>query len=325
MDHCCYSGTVENLPNSVRLDRYASEILGLLSRAQIKSRVLEAKLNGRPVKLSRPVKTGDRLELCWLPAAPFFLEPENIPLNILYEDERCAVINKSQGMIVHPGAGNPSGTLANALFWRRLNRQSAVQFTDEPVGWRSGIVHRLDKDTSGVLIAAYDDEALNFLSSQFKARTVKKRYLAIVRGTPEKTRGSILTRLIRDPRDRKRFTAIEKEKTSDFTGKGKIAHTEYRLIKSWGKDYALLLLKPRTGRTHQLRVHLKHIGHPILGDRIYDPQSKLSEGPSESSLMLHSYSLALVLPGEAGLRRFKAPVPEHFTATLAGLNNFTEA
>ena len=313
--NCTYSGTAEGITNSVRLDRYIADTLRLLSRSQIKSRCLEAKLNGKMVKVSRPVKNGDILEISWQPAAPLYLEPENIDLDLIYEDDRCAVINKAQGMVVHPGAGNHSGTLANALLWRHLNQP-------EQPNYRNGIVHRLDKDTSGVIIAAYDDEALAFLSDQFKAKTVRKRYLALVQGVPTNLKGRIHTRLIRDLRDRKRFTAIPI--IPDSKPQGKIALTRYRTLKSWA-DYSLLLLEPRTGRTHQLRVHLKYLGNPIVGDSMYNPMYEVNRKNRDknfptSTLMLHALSLAIVIPGETEQRLFKAPVPERFKTVMAELN-----
>ena len=318
-----YSGIVDGLTGSIRLDRYTSEYLRLLSRSQIKSRSLEVKLNGKQVKISRLVKNGDKIELSWLPATPSFLEPENIDLELIYEDKVCAVINKSQGMIVHPGAGNHSGTLANALLWRALNVLNYKTAQSEMLNYRNGIVHRLDKDTSGVIITAYNDEALAFLSAQFKARTVRKRYLALVQGIPAVREGQILTRQIRDPRNRKRFTAIPAKDTGKT--QGKIAFTRYRILKSWS-DYSLLLLEPRTGRTHQLRVHLNYLGNPIIGDAIYNPLYK--EGCTkrdkffpDSSLMLHAYSLAITLPGKTEQQVFKAPLPNRFKTGIAVLNN----
>ena len=324
-----YSGIVEGLDGSIRLDRYAAETLALLSRSQIKARTLEAKVNGRNVKISRPVKNGDLLELSWNKTAPLFLEPENINLDVIYEDDRCIVINKKQGMVIHPGAGNHGGTLANALYWRLLHKKpgpvisgtesgysEGAALTEEMPGFRNGIVHRLDKDTSGAVIAAYDDDALAFLSAQFKARTVRKRYIALVQGIPA-SEGRIITRMTRDTRDRKRFTAIPYESA----GPGKIAVTRYRTLKSW-PGYSLMLLEPKTGRTHQLRVHLKYLGYPIIGDPVYNPLSedrRRSIG-SDVSLMLHALSLGIVIPGEKEMRFFKAPVPDRFKTIIKKLN-----
>ncbi|GHV73909.1 pseudouridine synthase [Spirochaetia bacterium] len=314
-----YSGTVEGIPG-MRLDRYVAEELKLLSRSQLKTKLLSARLNGKPVKLSRPVKPGDLVELSWADPEPLYLIPENIPLNILYEDARVVVIDKAQGMVVHPGAGNRSGTLANALLYRRLSRAGLLP--DKAVGsavydgavydgsFRPGIVHRLDKDTSGVIIAAYDDAALAFLADQFKARSVKKTYGAIVLGTPREKEGIITTRIVRDSRDRKRFTV-----SSD---RGKLALTRYRVIRSWDA-YSLLLLQPRTGRTHQLRVHLRHLDHPILGDPIYGvPDKRFPKAP----LMLHARTLSIILPDREAPSLFKAPLPQRFRDILTSPRRF---
>jgi 23S rRNA pseudouridine1911/1915/1917 synthase len=306
-----YSGMVEGAVKDLRLDRYVAEELKLLTRSQLKTRLLSARLNGKPIKLSRPVNPGDLLELTWAEPEPLYLSPEDIPLRILYEDDRVVVIDKAQGMVVHPGAGNRTGTLANALLYRRLSRaglEQKEQFAQVLAGklhrpegppLRPGIVHRLDKDTSGVIIAAYDDAALVFLADQFKARTVKKTYAAIVRGTPRETQGLISTRIVRDTRDRKRFTVSP--------DRGKPAITRYRLIRSWGV-YSLLLLQPRTGRTHQLRVHLRHLGHPILGDPLYAPPDQRVP----ATLMLHARTLTITLPGQETPSTFKAPLPDRF-------------
>jgi 23S rRNA pseudouridine1911/1915/1917 synthase len=296
-----YSCAVEGSFDARRLDRYVAEDLKLLTRSQLKTRLLGAKLNGKPVKLSRAVKPGDRLELDWADPEPLTLLPEDIPLDILYEDDRVAVLNKVQGMVVHPGAGNRSGTLANALLYRRLyNGPSAA-------GCRPGIVHRLDKDTSGVIIASYDDAALTFLADQFKARTVKKTYAAIVRGAPREKAGVVATRIARDNRNRKRFAVS--------TDRGKPALTRYRVIRSWGA-YSLIALRPRTGRTHQLRVHLRHLGHPVLGDGVYGGPDK--QFP-QATLMLHALTLAITLPGRDTPSLFKAPFPVRFRDFISAM------
>jgi 23S rRNA pseudouridine1911/1915/1917 synthase len=277
-----------------------AEYLQVLTRSQLKSRALGIKLNGKEVKPSRLVRKGDRLELTWADPEPGLLLPEDIPLELIYEDAQVVVLNKAQGMVVHPGAGNYRGTLANALLFRRLHQGGL--WAGE--AFRPGIVHRLDKDTSGVIIAAYTDEALAFLSDQFKTRKVRKRYGALVRGSLASPSGSIETRIRRDPRDRKRFIVSPDQ--------GKIALTRYRVIRSWG-THSLLVLGPQTGRTHQLRVHLRHIGHPILGDPLYgtgDP------GFSGLSLMLHATSLSLVLPGDTKPRTFRTALPRRFWAWM---------
>jgi len=292
----------EQVSPNLRLDRYVSENIRLLSRSQIKARKLKAKINGKDVKLSRSVKNNDLLELFWDDAPPENIIPQEIPLEIVYEDERCVVINKVQGMVVHPGAGNKQGTMANALCFRRLNKKSG-----NLSGLRPGIVHRLDKETSGLIIAAYDEEAHAFLAQQFKSRRAGKTYIAVICGTPEKKTGRIETFIARDQKDRKRFTV------SSF---GKRAVTFYKIIKEW-KNYSLIMLRPKTGRTHQLRVHMRYLNFPILGDSVYGYGDRNFPGVS---LMLHSKNLEITLPGETQPRVFSSSVPERFKTVIEKLN-----
>jgi 23S rRNA pseudouridine1911/1915/1917 synthase len=209
-------------------------------------------------------------------------------------------------MVVHPGAGNRQDTLANALYFRRLNRSGKISDA-ETNNVRPGIVHRLDKDTSGIIIAAYNEEAHAFLAGQFKARKTRKTYTAIVQGAPKETNGRIETFIARDSKDRKKFAV---------SANGRNAVTYYKVVKSW-RTHSLLLLRPRTGRTHQLRVHLRYIGCPILGDPIYGGADKLFP---DASLMLHSKSLAIILPGETEERVFSSPIPRRFTAVIEKLD-----
>jgi 23S rRNA pseudouridine1911/1915/1917 synthase len=284
-------------PN-LRLDRYVSEYLRLLSRSQIKARNLKVKINGKDVKLSRTVKQNDTLELFWEDSPPQNIIPQDIPLEIVYEDERCVVINKAQGMVVHPGAGNRQETMANALCFRRLNKKSG-----NLSGLRPGIVHRLDKETSGVIIAAYDEDSHAFLAQQFKLRKVRKTYIALICGVPKEETGRIETFIARDQKDRKRFTV---------SAAGKAAVTFYKVIKSW-ENYSLVMLRPKTGRTHQLRVHMRYLKLPILGDRVYGYDDKKFP---DVSLMLHSKSLEITLPGESQPRLFSSQIPERFKAVI---------
>jgi len=291
----------ENISVSLRLDRYVSENLKILTRSQIKIRNLKAKLNGKEVKLSHSVKQGDNLELSWDDLPPIDIIPEDIPLDVIYEDERCIIINKEQGMVVHPGAGNRQGTLVNALFFRK-------QFqTGSACKLRPGIVHRLDKETSGVIIAAWDEEALLFLCEQFKSRKVKKTYIAIVCGSPKEKEGRIETFIARDKKNRKRFTV---------SPNGKHAVTFYKVIKKW-QNYSLLLLRPKTGRTHQLRVHLRYLGNPILGDTVYG--YKDNQFP-DAAMMLHSKRLVITLPDQTQERIFKTDLPPRFISLIEKLN-----
>ena len=304
----------DSVAPGLRLDRYVAGYLKILSRSQIKARHLEARLNGRSVKISQILRGGEYLELSWAEAETPFLIPQNLPLDVIYEDTRVIVVNKARGMVVHPGAGNRQGTLANALLYRMLEKAGGLS-PDEyqsggyisngySSGLRPGIVHRLDKDTSGLIIAAWDEEAHAFLSEQFKARKVRKSYAALVRGCPKDTTGCISTRIVRSRRNRKIFTVSDNE--------GRASVTYFKLVRSYG-DYSLLLLRPKTGRTHQIRVHLKYLGSPILGDPLYgreDPYFK------NESLMLHAKRLSLVLPGHEKPAVFRTPLPERFRESI---------
>ena len=290
----------KDFTQTLRLDRYVSEYLKILTRSQIKTRKLTAKINGKDVKISRIVKQGDQLDLNWNESQPIDIIPQELPLDIVYEDERCAVINKIQGMVVHPGAGNRQGTLANALYFRRLNKGNSSS------NMRAGIVHRLDKETSGIIITAYDDEANTFLADQFKNRKVKKKYIAIVCGIPKEQKGCIETSMARDQKDRKRFAV---------SASGKNAVTFFKVIESWC-NHSLVILFPRTGRTHQLRVHMRHIGCPILGDPVYGSKDSLFP---DASLMLHSKSLMITLPGKEKESVFTSDMPQRFEICIEKL------
>ena len=256
-------------------------------------------LNGKSVKKSAKVKDGDIVELEW--DEEFFdgIAAEEIPLSIIYEDEAILVINKEQGMVVHPGAGVHSGTLVNALVSRYGDDFASSD--DE----RPGIVHRLDKDTSGVMVIAKTREALDALQGEFASHSAEKHYLAIVKGTLPEMHGFIELNIERDPSDRKRYRATE-------TTRGKSALTEYRVAKLLG-PYTLVDVRLHTGRTHQIRVHMKAIGHPILGDPIYgvrDPRYP------DARLMLHSHTLEIAHPVSGERMKFEAPLPERFKKFL---------
>lgn len=300
----------DSAPASTRLDVYISDTLDLVSRSRLKARLLLARVNGKTAKLSFKLGPGDHVLVEWEDEQPINLEAENIPFDIIAEGKRFLVVNKAQGMVVHPGAGNYHATLANAVLWYLKERKSESSLSLS--SGRPGIVHRLDKDTSGVLVCALDDDALALLSNEFKSRRVKKRYLAIVRGCPRNLEGRIDLPLARDPRDRKRFAVCENG--------GKEAHSSWRVLANWG-THSLLLMGLETGRTHQLRVHLRHIGCPILGDPLYG--NKDARFPN-ASLMLHSRRLGIRVPLSSGkeLRwmRFVAPIPERMKAIIRGLD-----
>jgi 23S rRNA pseudouridine1911/1915/1917 synthase len=301
-----------------RIDTLVAERLGLFTRSQARQRIQSLTLNGHATRLGRKVKLGDVLSLVCTDPPPLTVAAQDIPLSIIFENPDVIVIDKGQGMVVHPGSGNHDGTLVNAL----LHHCEALGSAFGADTARPGIVHRLDKDTSGIIIAAKNVGAHEFLSAQFKNRSVRKRYLAIVKGSMPGWEGRLETRLARDPRNRQRFAVVQ--------AGGKPAVTRYRVLSTYtlparrpGEQpdaYALVLCMPRTGRTHQLRVHLRHAGAWVLGDPLYgrpDPRFPAA------SLMLHARSLSVRLPGEAEPRLFSAPLPERFRSVLRDLQSFS--
>lgn len=298
-----YEGVItEEAAEGLRVDRYLSDVLGLFTRSQIKQRDVEILLNGNPAKLGKTVHLNDNITVIYSEPKEPYIRAENIPLDIIYENSRALVINKPQGMVVHPAAGNYSGTLVQALLHHV--KQLRVNFSEEAV--RPGIVHRLDKDTSGVIVAAEDPEALNYLAAQFARKKVRKIYLAVVKGHVSKPHGEIDHPIARDPHNRKRFTWKRED--------GKKALTRYRVLR-YLRDATLVELSPRTGRTHQLRVHMTSIGHPILGDPLYGRSGSLGD----YSLLLHASRISIRLPGEAETGVYRAPLPEHFKKALCEL------
>ena len=289
------------IPENTRIDAYIADVLKLFSRSQVKRRVTVLRVNGSNAKVSKHLLPGDRLEITYGEDREPQLEPEEIELSILYEDRNVLVIDKEQGMVVHPAGGNWNGTLVNALLWHCAGLSNGFA-ADEA---RPGIVHRLDKDTSGVIIAAKDAQTREYLSEQFRRRTVMKRYLAIVEGSLPAGQGRIDTWIARDPHHRKRFTCLL---PGTKVSQGRRALTFYRELKRID-GFTLVSLRPRTGRTHQLRVHMAHLGCPIVGDRLYGWKAR---GRGPWPLMLHAHRLRIVLPGEQQPRTFEAPVPARF-------------
>lgn len=295
------SFAVENEEHrGMRLDLYISKVLGLCSRSQLAYYSAEVSSKGKPVKLSKKIRPGEAYELAYSKPAEPAVVPEYIELDIVYEDEDVIVVNKPQGMVVHPGQGNFSGTLIQGLLHYCNNLQE--NFPEEQI--RPGIVHRLDKDTSGVIITAKHKKAQEYLAAQFRRRKVKKLYYGIVKGRPPAAEGHIEKSIVRDKVHRKRFTVTGTD--------GKKAFTKYKVKKTL-ENYSLLLLSPKTGRTHQLRVHCAWMGTPILGDPVY---SRKDNRYPEFGLMLHAYSLKIRLPGDGEVHVFRAPLPERFKRFL---------
>lgn len=288
--------------NGSRLDVYCSQKNNSLTRSYLKNRVTHITVNGLPAKLSRTIHFGDKVSIVLQDPVSQKIEPENIPLRILFENEYVTVINKKQGMVTHPAVGNWSGTLVHALLWH-WKREIPLDT------YRTGIVHRLDKDTSGVIITAKNFETEKKLKLAFKKHRVRKTYIAILCGVPKESSGIIETQIFRDPKNRKRFTwAIN----SDL---GKYAKTSYRVVKTLG-NYSLVSFTLHTGRTHQIRVHARYLGTPILGDPIYGKKDKRF---SDATLMLHARRLTIRVPGIEALQTISAPVPVRFRSVIENL------
>lgn len=300
--------TAENLENPIRVDRFISENTSV-TRNRLKSDSCVILVNGKPAKLSRSVSNGDVVEVS-LPdmGKPMDIAPEKMDLDIIYEDSNVIVLNKAQGVVVHPAAGNFGGTLVNGLLHHAAELED--EFEDETV--RPGIVHRLDKDTSGVIIVAKNPETHEFLSGQFRDKVTRKTYVAVVRGRLPKRHDLIETYIVRDRQNRKKFTV-----PGEGSEKGRFASTEYEVAEEFDK-YTYCRLFPHTGRTHQLRVHMQHLNVPILGDPVYS--RKDSRFP-DVTLMLHAYSLEIFIPGVEEKQVFTAPVPERFTRLLEELRS----
>lgn len=309
--------TVPDGTGKLRLDAFCSSVLTGMTRSQLKTGAQSVQLNGRQAKLSSTVQAGDHITLIWENPLPDVLIPEHIPIRIVYEDNDVIVVNKRAGMVTHPAAGNWTGTLVQALAYYRLHtspihdefacllgaEQGRGNFTEL---LRAGIVHRLDKDTSGILITARSAEAETFLKNEFKLHRTEKYYLAILNGVPEKPVGIIETSVFRDGHSRIRFSA-----SADLS-KGKYARSRYKVLRVYER-YALVLFKIDTGRTHQVRLHARFIGCPIVGDPLYG--KKETEWKSYG-LMLHAYRLCVTLPSTQKKAVFTAPPPRKFQTVL---------
>ncbi len=282
-----------------RLDRFLAQALPAFSRARLQTLIRDGfvLLNGKPARPRDPVRTGDTVELREPEIEKVEAQPEQIKLDVIFEDDDLLVLNKPAGIVMHPGAGHQQHTLVNALLAHCQNL-SGIGGKERP-----GIVHRLDKETSGALVVAKNDATHRDLSSQFAARTMTKIYLALVAGTLRKTSGVIDKAIARHPVHRQRMSIARRQ--------GRSAKTEYRVIRS-GNDISLVECILHSGRTHQIRVHLHHLGHPVLGDKLYGGK-RAGDYPRQ---MLHAWKLAFRHPRSGAEMSFEAPVPSDFAAAM---------
>lgn len=294
-----YEFVVEELEAKKRLDVYLTEKLKETSRSYIQKGIEEGwiKVNGKLSKPNYKVKKGDMVIAEIPEPKKYSIEPEPIPLDIIYEDKDIIIINKPRGMVVYPAPGNYSGTLVNALLYHTKDLSGINGIL------RPGIVHRLDKDTSGVMVVAKNDRAHRNLVVQFKEKKVKKTYLALVFGVIVEEKATIDAPIGRHPIKRTEMAVIED---------GKKAVTHFKVLERF-KDYTFLELNLETGRTHQIRVHMSFIGHPIVGDPIY---SKKKNPFNIKGQALHSFRLGLWHPLTEKFMVFEAPLPEDFKQIL---------
>lgn len=303
--------TIEKSLPSERLDAFLRARFPMVSRGAFQRLIDEGhvRVNGRFVKPTHSPRAGEEVEVHWPEARPATAQPEDIPLEILYEDEALLVLNKPAGLVVHPASGHERRTLVNALLHHCQGQLSGIGGVARP-----GIVHRLDKDTSGCMVVARSDDAHLALSAQFAGRKVRKIYAAIVCGDIEKDRGEICAAIARHPSHRKCMTVDE--------NRGREAHTSFRVLERL-RGATLVEAQLHTGRTHQVRVHFKFLGCPLVGDRVYGQRqnSRLEDltGYAAERQMLHARLLAFVHPRSGRRMEFEAPEPPDFADALVAL------
>lgn len=289
--------------NCKRLDIFLSEQTEEFTRSRLKKLIEDGQVcvNGRQTKKAgAEIKLGDEVSIVVPDAVEYSVQPENIPIEIVYEDGDLAVVNKPQGMTVHMGNGNESGTLVNALLYA-LDSLSGIGGVLRP-----GIVHRIDKDTTGLLVVAKNDKAHVSLASQIAQKTCKRTYFALLEGSLKEDKGRITTDIGRHPTDRLKMSVLP-------DGKGKLAVTDFEVVARFGAEYTLCKFDLQTGRTHQIRVHAKHLGHPVAGDPVYGYKKQKLKTDGQ---LLHAWRLQLTHPTTGEEMTFFAPLPQAFTEIL---------
>lgn len=293
--------------NNQRIDKGVAELFGDLTRSYVKKLTDEGNIliNGKKAKASSKLLCGDRVEINLPDPEAVGAEAQDIPLDIVYEDDSLLVINKPRGMVVHPAAGNYDGTLVNALLAHCGSSLSTINGVIRP-----GIVHRLDKDTTGLLVAAKGDAAHLALSEQLKTRTLKRRYFALVHSNIKEDGGTVDKNLKRSPSDRKKIAVCTARE-------GRSAVTHYSVLERFGR-YTYINCDLDTGRTHQIRVHMRWLGHPIVGDKTYGVKN---EEFNLVGQLLHAGKIGFIHPKSREYMEFTVPLPEDFEKVLTVLRN----
>ena len=300
------SWIIEKEWDNTRIDRFISDQMSDISRSYIQKLIKDGCVtaDSKPVKANYKVKEGDHIEIVLPEPVSLDIEPQNIPLDILYEDDDVLLVNKPKDMVVHPSAGHLDGTLVNALLYHCKDSLSSINGVMRP-----GIVHRIDKDTTGVLIICKNDKAHNCIADQLKIHSSTRRYHAIVYNNIKEDTGTIDSPIGRHPVDRKKMAINHKN--------GKEAITHFKVLERFGK-YTYVQCELETGRTHQIRVHMASIGHPLLGDEVY---GSAKQPYKTSGQVLHAKVFGFVHPTTGEYMEFETPLPEYFEDLLKKLRN----
>lgn len=301
-----YKFNIEAEEAGKRLDSFLAEKIEGYSRTYMQKLIEEGscKVNGKAAKPNLKLRQGDLVEAVVPDPVPLEVEPEEIALDIIYEDNDIIVINKPQGMVVHPAHGNYSGTVVNALLSHCGSLSDYNSLTGINGVMRPGIVHRIDKDTSGIIVIAKTNEAHLYLSEQLKEHSITRKYAALLEGRLKKERGTVETLIGRNPRDRKQMAVVEVN--------GKKAVTHYRILEQF-EGNTLIEAELETGRTHQIRVHMAYLGHPVVGDTVYGYKKQRFDTKGQ---LLHARVLGFIHPASKEYMEFEAPLPDHFERIL---------